>query len=113
MTKLHKPALLGLLLGLGLTTASTSYGTTFDFSYEFSGYFGAGTMVTGTLNGTQNGNIVDVNSVLDMTIGGYLVSDHIYATSCGSSGWVYNNPVVSFDGKQNNFGSSGRYLSGE
>lgn len=103
MKKLNKVTLLGLI-GLGLT-AQSSHGTTFDFSYTFtgSGGIGAGTTVTGSLDGTQVGDFVDGVSDVKVHFNGTAMSGTVFTEAYNGSAWV-NGPVVSFTAAHNNFG---------
>jgi hypothetical protein len=90
------PQLAGLLaLGLALGTARAD---TFNFSYVF----GDGLTVTGSLDGTENGNFVENITNVSVFFDGNAMAGTIF-TSQFDSGSYLNGPVVSFDALQNNF----------
>jgi hypothetical protein len=86
-----------LALALGLTVSS-SYGTLFSYSY----LFGDGLSVTGSLDGTQNGNFVENVSNVSVFFNGTAMPGTVFAASYDGANYV-SGPVVSFDALQNNF----------
>jgi len=84
-------------MALGLT-AGSSFGTTFNYSYTF----GDGLEVSGTLDGTQNGNFVENVSNVSVFFDGIAMPGTIYASMYDGLNYL-NGPVVSFDALQNNF----------
>src|ERR1700678_3756307 len=107
MEKPSKLKLLGLL-GFVLSTA-LSYGDTYDFSYTFSGsggYPGAGTTVTGSLVGTPVGGVVDVTSVLSLSVDGTSLSGFSLLSDPSGSAFVQGGAVASSDITKNDFGFS-------
>ncbi len=113
-----KPIRLTLLLaalGLGVSSASA---TLFDFSYTFSD---TQTVITGTLEGTQNGNFIDDVSDLSVFFNGVAMAQLdptnpvpiSFASYDQASGTFLPDPVISTAPSQNNFFfSNGDYASG-
>jgi len=107
MVRLNRLAFLGLI-GLGLTTAS-SYGNTYDFSYNFVGnygYGGAGMTVTGELDGTPVGSVVDVTGVLRISVDGVPLSGPFSLWSYSGDTLLAGGAVVATEVDKNNFGFS-------
>lgn len=95
--KLSGLALLGAV-GLGLTTA-TSYA---ESDWNFSATFSDGLVVTGSFEGTQSGNFVDIESPVSVEFDGVPMTGTPYIATWGPSGWE-SGAVVSFTGTDNNF----------
>lgn len=95
MKSIFRLPLLILVLGF---TAGSSYGTTFNYSYTFED----GLEVSGTLDGTQNGNFVDNVSNVSLFFDGGDLSGTIYTSMYDGLNYL-SGPVVSFDALQNNF----------
>jgi len=96
MNPLHRLAQL-LTLALGLSTVS-SYGTFFSYDYTF----GDGLVVSGTLDGTQNGNFVENISNVSVFFNGTAMPDTVFTARYDGADYL-GGPVVSFDALQNNF----------
>lgn len=93
-----KTKTIGLLLAAFALTAA-SRATPFDFSYTFVD----GTLVTGSLDGTQNGAFVDNVSNVSLAFNGVQVTGPIFTLHYDGTDFVAGGAVVSFDATQNNF----------
>jgi hypothetical protein len=73
------------------------------FNYSFTG--DNGSVVTGSFNGTANGNLITGLSDITASLNGnaYNGSGNLFGSSWGSSNWVSGGAVASFNGLQNNF----------
>jgi hypothetical protein len=89
-------ALLGLVC-LGLTAASSNAA-----DWDYSATFGNGLVVTGSFQGTQNGNFVDNISDITMAFNGTPVNGPLYSATFNGSSWV-EGAVISFDENLNDF----------
>jgi hypothetical protein len=104
-----------VIIGLN---AAMCYGTTFEYQYVFPDYADDLGMtnnpltISGTLDGTQNGNFINNVTNVTMYFNGIQVTGPIYAANFvrygghwGSTPYVifYNNPVISFDVLLNDF----------
>lgn len=96
MNPLHRLTQL-LTLALGLSAVS-SYGTFFSYDYTF----GDGLVVSGTMDGTQNGNFVENISNVSVFFNGTAMPGTVFAATYDSADYL-SGPVVSFDARQNNF----------
>lgn len=86
-------------LGFAVTTAQAE---TFNYSYDF----GYGSVISGSFDGTANGNLVTNLSNIKAGINGIAYNDsgNLFSYSYSySGGWEEEGAVVSFDGLQNNF----------
>lgn len=84
-----------LALGLALGTARAD---TFNFSYVF----GDGLSVTGSLNGTANGNFVEDIANVSVFFGGNVLPGTIFTSQFDGASYL-SGPIVSFDPLLNNF----------
>lgn len=86
-----------------LVTGASAQATTFNFSYTF----GNGAVVTGSFDGTANGNLVTGLSNISVAINGNAFSGNgslsASAFDRDNYSW-YNSAVVSFNGLESNFG---------
>ena len=99
-------ALLALALGL---TAGTASATTFDYSYIFVD----GGIVSGTLDGTQDGHFIDGVSNVSVFLNGTAMPGSVFtATYDQASASFLAGPVVSFDAALNNFFFANSDLAG-
>ena len=96
MKKSHTLALL-ILLAL---TARSSRATTFNYQYDF----GNSLMISGSLDGTQNGSFVEDISNVSLFYNGTQVTGTIFTARYNPtpSSWI-NGPIVSFNALLNNF----------
>jgi hypothetical protein len=85
---------------LALGAAGTARATTFDFTDTFS----SGDVITGSFDGTANGNLITGLSNISVYIDGIAFSNNgaLY-DAYYQAGWVAGAAVASFDGTQNNF----------
>jgi hypothetical protein len=100
MSKPHSLALIALM-GLSLTAVS-SYGDMFDYSITLPQ---SGDKITGTLQGTVDGQYVDYVTNVTLSIGGVADSGPIttYHDNTDYSASILGSPVVSFIAANNNF----------
>lgn len=96
--KNHAKVLLILGLALGLSPAA-SLAVPFNFSYTF----GDGLLVTGSLDGTENGQFVDNVTNVAVFFNGQAMSGSIYSAQLDAGFNYLAGPIVSFDALQNNF----------
>jgi len=89
-------AFLALVLGL---SAGSAAATTFAYSYTF----GDGQMVTGKLDGTQNGEFVDNVANVSILFNGVELTGPVFTAKYYDGVTYLNGPVVSFDALKNNF----------
>jgi hypothetical protein len=90
------PKLCGLLaLVFALGTARSD---TFDFSYVF----GDGLSVTGSLDGTANGNFIENVTNVSVFFDGNALAGTIFASQFDGASYL-DGPIISFDALQNNF----------
>jgi hypothetical protein len=90
-------------LALTLFAGATAQATTFNFSY----IFGNGTAVTGSFDGTANGNLVTGLSNISVELNGkaFAGNGSLVAAAFDRDNYSwYNSPVVSFNGLESNFG---------
>jgi hypothetical protein len=88
-------------LALALVASNTALASSFNFSYTFAN----GTAITGSFNGTANGNLVTGLSNIYAAVNGIPFSstgEYLSAYSYEQGNWT-GNPVVSFDGLASNF----------
>jgi hypothetical protein len=85
---------------LALSAAGTARATTFDFTDTFS----SGDVVTGSFDGTANGNLITGLSNISVYIDGIAFNNNgaLY-DAYYEAGWVAGAAVASFDGTQNDF----------
>jgi hypothetical protein len=88
-----------LLLALGLT--GIAHATSFDFSYAFGD--GSNTLITGTLDGTQDGNFVDNVSNVTLSFNGIQIAGPLFTASFDDTLGYVPGAIVSFDLNLNNF----------
>jgi hypothetical protein len=88
MIKLSKPILLGIA-GLACGALSGRASITYDYSYTF----GDGTVVSGTLDGTQNGDYVDNVNDVTVNFNGIPISGTVFSYKANTD----LAPIVSFD----------------
>ncbi|WP_249936291.1 PEP-CTERM sorting domain-containing protein [Janthinobacterium lividum] len=88
------------VVALALAIGPASQAATFNFSYTF----GNGVAITGSFDGTANGNLITELSNISVRADGisFLDEGPILAYSWDRNSWQYS-PVVSFDGFQSNF----------
>lgn len=98
MNKMNRSIKTLALLAAFTAIPSSILGITYDYSYEFSD----GTVVSGTLDGTQNGNFVEGISNVSVSVNGTEVIASAYTAQWSGTGWT-GVPIVSFDGSANNF----------
>lgn len=88
-----------------LVASAAAQATTFNFSYSFTD----GNKVTGSFDGTANGNLVTGLSHISVSLNGNAFSGSgslsAYSFDIQKSEWT-ENAVVSFDGLHSNFGFS-------
>lgn len=90
------PKFIGLVtLGLALGAARAD---TFNFSYVF----GDGLAVTGSLNGTENGDFVENVTNVSVFFDGNALPGTVFTSRFDGASYL-GGPVVSFDALQNNF----------
>jgi hypothetical protein len=78
----------------------TKGATTFDYSYNF----GDGNIVSGTITGTQNGNLVESITAATVFFNGTLMPGTVFAEGTGTDGQFHDGAAVfSFDMRENNF----------
>ena len=89
--------LLALALGLGAGSASAN-----SFTYAYT--FGDGQVVSGSLDGTQNGDLVEGVSNVSVFFNGIALLDPVFTAKYDqASASFVAGTVVSFDALQNNF----------
>ena len=86
-----------IALALGLSAATTQ-AITFSYSYSF----GSGLVMSGSLDGDQNGNFVENVSNVSVFFNGISIPGSVYTARFTGSSWV-SDPIVSFDVNKNNF----------
>jgi len=90
-------------------TLSLARGAVFNFSYTF----GDGVVASGSLNGTQNGLLVESVTGVSLFFNGTPAPGSIFASKYDPDTFSYmSGPVVSFDALQNNFVFSNSNLAG-
>jgi len=90
----------GLLAGLiFLTMVTGANATSYNFSYTFAS---DGQLITGSFDGTQNGDLVEGLSNISVAFDGVAFNGPLFG-SCYSSGWQTGCAVASFSGDANNF----------
>ncbi len=89
-----------LLAGLILAGLVRARADSFDYSYLFAD----GLSITGTFDGTKNGDFVENVTNISLFINGVQAAGTIYTATFDepTSAWI-NNPVISFDALQSNF----------
>ncbi|MYM35062.1 PEP-CTERM sorting domain-containing protein [Duganella sp. FT94W] len=88
-----------VVIAMALSTIANA--TTFEFSYKFN----SGVTVTGTFDGTANGNLVTGLSNASLSLNGASLGNnlYIYVMNGFVPSWNVGNAVASFDGYANNF----------
>lgn len=90
------PKLIGLaLLGFALGAARAD---SFNFSYVF----GDGLAITGSLDGTENGNFVENVTNVSVFFDGSALPGTVFASRFDGASYL-SGPIISFDALQNNF----------
>jgi hypothetical protein len=97
MLKMKIISKLAGLLALGLMLGSAR-ADTFNFSYVF----GDGLAVTGSLNGTANGNFVENVTNVSVFFDGNALPGTVFTSRFDGASYL-DGPIVSFDALQNNF----------
>lgn len=91
------------LFALVSLLASTAQASLFNYSYTGDN----GSVVTGSFNGTANGNLITGLSDITANLNGnaYNGSGNLFGSAWNASigNWASGGAVVSFDGSQNNF----------
>ena len=96
MNTVRKPlAFLGLILCL---TGARALAVPFNYSYSF----GDGAIVTGSFDGTLNGDYVDNISNVTLVFDGTPTTGPIFTARNDGAAWL-NGPIVSFHALQNDF----------
>ncbi len=90
-----KSLLAGLLL-LGFVSSANA--ATYNFAYNFFD----GNVVSGSFDGTQNGNLVEGISNISMFFNSTAYTTPLYASGWNGTNWTTGNGVASFDGLQSN-----------
>ena len=87
-------------LGVAVLAPMAANATTFDWSETFEG----GVVLTGSFDGTLNGNLITNLSHISVLVDGvaFVGSGSLYASHY-DNGWVSGGGVASLDGSQNNF----------
>jgi hypothetical protein len=102
-----------ICLGASLAFATASAdGALFEFSYQFTGNVNAGSgLVTGTFDGVQNGDVIDVIKDVTLSIDGMSVSPAMISWHDSSSATAVMSTDVSKNdfwfGNNNGYGDSG------
>lgn len=94
---------LGLAVLAATLVSASAHAETFDFSYTFAD----STAITGRFDGTANGNLVTGLSNIFVKLNGvdFAGSGSLLAARFDGTSWQ-NDPVVSFNGLENNFAFS-------
>lgn len=92
------PFFFASLLALALPASAD----TFDFSYQFNPLLDY-TIVTGSFQGTQNGDFVTDISDISVAFDGIELPGSAYASLFTPEGGFAYNPIISFDAAQNHF----------
>lgn len=87
------------LFAIALTlVGARAFGDTFSYSYTF----GDGDLVTGTFDGTLNGNLITDISHTTVTVAGYTLPGTVFDESLSGLNYVDGGATASIDGTQNN-----------
>lgn len=98
-----------LCLATALTISTGAHATKFEFSWNAEYGFNAGNnVVTGTFEGTTNGNLITDLSNISVFINGIAFNGNgnLYGLSYdtnSATGWVSGGAQASFNGTENNF----------
>jgi hypothetical protein len=106
MFKLRDLKISGWLTGAAVALAcSAAPGSVQAATFHFSDTFGSGDVVTGSFDGTVNGNLITGLSNISVSLNGVAFSSNgaLFGSSYIDHQWQSGGAVASFDGTANNF----------